>query len=47
MNAKKLLALVLALAMALTMTACSPKEMAVNAILKLATVLGFLSLIHI
>lgn len=41
MNAKKLLALVLALAMALTMTACSPKEMAVNAILKLATVLGF------
>lgn len=41
MNAKKLTALLLAVVMALTLTACSPKEVAVEAILKLATVLGF------
>lgn len=41
MNAKKLTALLLAVVMALSLTACSPKEVAVEMILKLATVMGF------
>ena len=41
MKRKPLFAAAAALFLCLTLTACSPKEMAVNAILKLATVLGF------
>ena len=41
MNAKKLTALLLAVVMALSLTACSPKEVAVEMILKMATVMGF------